>query len=386
MIEKEFSLITLVIYIFMALIIAFLFKKAIWAKNNKKTFKIGSYDINFKYFYYLLITLIFVIFSSFRYISDGIGGADTYNYINYFKSLGYVPFDLKNTLIFNGYEYLFYNTMFIVRILGGNYRIFLIIINILMTSCLIYVVEHEFKNENDWYYFILFFLPLLKSLNIVRNCLAACLFFVSVSNLNHNNYKKSLLFIILAYLNHYMAILGFVLILFYKYFPEKILLDKRKIIMLNIASIVMSIVSLPVIKHILLNTGYCGYVSKMQVSLIGYMPYIAIYVLMLYDKNFIHYLKSNAHFGYYKIMYFLSLVLPLFMIMNAANRILLLFEVPIVVILVDIVNFYIKKVPYRYHKLYKCFCISIVFCYYVFRILRIWDGYGLMPYYNIIFM
>ena len=115
---------TLIVYLLLAILIALLFKLSIIFKKESTKIKLFGQKIETKYICYLFIYLIFIIFSCFRYIAPGVGGADTLVYINYFENLGYVHFSIKETLLFSGYEYLFFNFMFLVRILGGNYYVF----------------------------------------------------------------------------------------------------------------------------------------------------------------------------------------------------------------------------------------------------------------------
>ena len=119
---KHWCFPTLIFYILLAIIIALLFKKSIKYKKNSDS------KFNKKYICYFLIYLIFIIFSCLRVIQPGIGGADTYNYIKYFNTMQYVNFNLKDIVLFNGFEYIFYNLMFFIRIIGGNFYIFMFII------------------------------------------------------------------------------------------------------------------------------------------------------------------------------------------------------------------------------------------------------------------
>ena len=384
-IKKEWSYITLIVYLIMALLMAFLFKKAIQSKNNKETIKFKKWNLKIKYLYYILIYLIFILFSCYRYIGVYVGGADVPNYVKYFYNLGYVNFDLKKTLIFNGYEYLFYNTMYLIRIIGGNFRTFLIFENSVMIISLIYFVDKNIEEEKKCYWLTLAFLPLLKGFNIIRNCVSAFFCYLSMSKLNENKYLISIVLALIAYLNHYVAIVVLALIIFYKYLPDDILKNKKLMVILNILSIIISCISLPLLKIILANTGYCGYVAKIDVSLWGYIPYMLIYFLMILDNGVKDYLIAIKHEGYYKIIYFLSLMLPFFIILNAANRVLLLFDLPIIIIAMDISKYYTKYIPKKYINLYNVLIFFLVVSYFLFRIYRIWDGYCIMPYHNVLF-
>lgn len=385
-ITKGWSWSTLMLFVLLATTIALLFRQAVKAKKNNNKIKLGKICFSQRYIYYFLIYIIYILFSCFRLIKEEIGGADTYNYINYFENLGYVHFNVKEILIFNGFEYLFYNTMYLIRLFGGNFFTFLVVMHSSIIISYIYYVDKEIDDENKCIWLILAFLPLLKSLNIIRNCVSAAFGFISISLLNNNKYKYSILFAVIAYLNHYVAIILFLFIIFYKAFPDKILKDRKKMLLLNISIIVLSIIALPVLKYLIKNTGFCGYIDKIQISLWGYIPYIVIYLIMILNKNTIMYLEKCGHFGYYKMMSFISLILPIFILLNGANRVLLFFELPIYVLSSDICELNLSYVPKKYVAVCRVLIILGIILWFIFRVYRMWDGYCLMPYYNTLFM
>ena len=82
-------------------------------------------------------------------------------YMKYFNELGYVKFFQNNSLIFNGYEYIYYNLMYLVRILGGNYICFEFIIYSAIIISYIYIIDKEIQDTNATSFVILFFIPLI---------------------------------------------------------------------------------------------------------------------------------------------------------------------------------------------------------------------------------
>lgn len=385
-IVKEWNWWSLLLYVIVAIVTAICFRQSVIAKKKESIIKIFKYKLKTKYIYYFIIFWIFVMFSSFRYIGQNVGGTDTNTYIDYFNAAKYIKFDIKETIRLNSYEYLFYNTMFLVKILGGTYRTFLIIVNALMISCIIYYVDKEVDEENKCIWFILAYLPLLKSFNIVRNCISALFGCVALSFLSKNKIRCSIILTMLAYLNHYIAILLFIAIIFYKYFPNEFLENRKKIVILNIICIIVPVICFPLMKIIMANTGYANYVNRIQISLWGYIPYFIVYILMIFTPGFKDYLKRCNHHGYYKIIYFLSLVLPTFIAINAAYRVLLFFDLPMILLLGDLTEYYKKYISNKYVKFYYFGVIIIVLAYYIFRIYRMWYSSGIMPYYNILFM
>lgn len=386
-IEKGWDWLTLFLYIFISVFIALMFKYSIRVKNEGKTIKIFNKKISQKYLYYLVIYIILILFSAFRYVGDGIGGTDTTVYMNHFKNIQYVHLSLKELLLFSGYEYLFYNTMYFVRILGGNYLVFSFIVYSLIILFLIYVIDKVVTKDNQWIFIILFFLPFLKSFNIVRICLAASFGYIAIEKLRTNNYKLSILFSILAFLNHYMAIILFFFILFCRYFPKKVITNRKTSIILFFITCFLSFISLPLIKLFLSVSGFKGYLSKIEISLWGYLPIFFVTFLILCNyKKFISYLEKNNHLIYLKAWYFLIMILPIFICVNGASRIMLFFEIPRYILIADLYLFLREKyIDSKYYKVCDYILFVIIILWLVFRIWRIWDGYSLMPYYNILF-
>ena len=148
----------------------------------------------------------------------------------------------------------------------------------------------------------------------------------------------------------------------------------------------MPVICFALMKIIMANTGYANYVNRIQISLWGYIPYFIVYILMIFTPGFKDYLKRCNHHGYYKIIYFLSLVLPTFIAINAAYRVLLFFDLPMILLLGDLTEYYKKYISNKYVKFYYFGVIIIVLAYYIFRIYRMWYSSGIMPYYNILFM
>lgn len=383
---KQWSWPTLILYVGLAVLIAFLFRQSIIAKKDKKEIKIFKWKMNTKYIYYFLIYAIFIVFAGFRYYNAQIGGTDTVIYEGFFKTIQFIPFNFKTIFTFDGFEFLYYNFMVLVKTIGGNFFAFSAVIYSLLVLAYIYVIDRSIHDEKKWFWLILAFLPLLKSLNIIRNCFAAAIGFVAIEGLNRNKYITFIILSIVAFLNHYVAIILLALGLFCWIIPEKWITKKKILIPLNVACVILSFVALPIAKMLLKNTGFGFYLNNVEISLFGYIPIIFGYILMIWDKEIVTYLKEIKHFAYYKVMVFISFALPVFILIGGASRMLLLFELPRFILYSDLYAFYRKKVPAKLVKAYDIVCFCGVVLWVIFRIWRIWDGYGLMPYYNTLFM
>ncbi len=384
---KKWDNYTLIVYLLLAILIALLFKLSIIFKKDSAKIKLIGQQIEAKYICYIIIYLIFIFFSCFRYIAPGVGGADTLVYINYFENLGYVHFSIKETLLFSGYEYLFFNFMFLIRILGGNYYVFQFFIYSIIILCYIYIIDKNVKDDKNWFWMILLFLPLLKSINIIRNSFAAALGFIAIDQLNEKKYKNFIIFSLLAFFNHYISIILLPLGLFCYYIPDKYFEDTKKIMYSITISLIGSMIILPIAKIFLKISGFVGYLDKIEISLMGYIPIIiSIVLILIYSKSFVKYLKKINHFIYFKMMIYISLILPIFILLNGASRILLFFEIPRYILYCDLYAFMKEKIDKKYHLVCDITCTILIIMWVIFRIYRMWDGYSIMPYYNILFL
>lgn len=377
---------TLFLYLILSIVCSLILKKAILYKKEPKQLKIFKFVINYKHICYVIVTFILVFFMCTRVIKGELGGSDTLRYIKFFNTFDYTPFSLNNILTMHGWEYLFFNSMYLVRILGGNYTIFSIIIYTTLVGCYIYYFDHNVENENEWFSSLLFILPYLKSMNIVRNCLAAAITLLSIEAIKKN--KKILFFLtfIIAYLNHYISIVLLAFGLFCFFVPEKLYNSRKKTIIISLSVFIITLLGIPVIKWLLSLTRYAGYINRIEFSPYGYIVYAGIYFLILfvYD-DFIKILKERNHTVFYKMIVFLSIVVAPFTVVNGTQRLLLYFEIPRFIMYGDLFCVYEKKVPRKYKKILKILIIILLVLWIMFRIYRMYKSSWIMPYKNIFF-
>ena len=261
--------------------------------------------------YYFIIYIIFILFTCFRYISPGIGGTDTLVYMELFNNISYTHLNIKDMLLLDGNEYLFYNLMYIVRLFGGNYYIFQFIVYSIIVICYIYFIDKFINDEKQWICIMLFMIPILKSLNIIRNCLAVAISLISIDYLRNEKYLKCFLVLLISFLCHYISIVLIVFAILYyvicsKYNIINKYLEQRKKVLLSIfCSIFLSILVLPIVKFILENFGYSAYLDNIEISLLGYIPVVLCLIFsLLYLKDFIKFLKKKNHYILYKLHIF----------------------------------------------------------------------------------
>lgn len=380
--EKSWDWKTLIIYVLLAIIIMLLSKKSIESKCQNKKISFKKFNIEEKYLYYFIIYTIFIIFSTFRVVSDGIGGTDTITYMEQFEKIKYVRFFSISNLTFNDYEYFYYNLMFIVKLFGGSYINFEFLIHSAIIISYIYLIDKNFDDSKSSIIIILFFIPLLKSLNIIRNCFAAAICCIGLEKIKNNKWLTGILFVLIAFLSHYLAIIMFAYLIFYKLFPDKYI-NKKTEISLPFVCCLIGFVGMPIIKALIEHSGFSGYLNKIQISLIGYIPIYALYLLMIFTNKFQEYIIRKGHYIYFKSHIFFMSVLPITIMVGAASRLMLFFEIPKYIIYSDLYLVYREKVKNK--KIYDALIFLFLIIWLIFRIYRMWNGYSLMPYKNKIF-
>ncbi len=379
---------TLVLYLTISAIFSIVFKISIRSKKNKEKIKIFSYKINKRYVYYFFIAVFLVLFITTRVIKDEIGGADSKRYIYFFDTFNYVRFDLIKIIKMQGWEYLFFNFMFLVKSLGGNYTIFSIFIYSIIVLSYIYYFDKNLVDENENFITMLFILPFLKSMNIVRNIFAASIGLFGLEQLKNNKKNMALLLFVVAYLNHYISI---VLFGFYIFFliPERFYNTRKKSLIITFCSVVLTTISVPLIKYLLSLTRYSGYSRYFAFSIWGYLVYGLMYLLiMLVYDDYVDLLIKKRQYILYKILTFLTIVIPIFAVLNGSHRLLIYFDLPRYVMysnLFLVYNTKIEKLYPKYKKFFRIFCIIIVIAWIIFRIWRMYEPSHIMPYRNIFF-
>ena len=272
--------------------------------------------------------------------------------------------------------------MFIVKLFGGSYINFEFLIHSAIIISYIYLIDKNFDDSKSSIIIILFFIPLLKSLNIIRNCFAAAICCIGLEKIKNNKWLTGILFVLIAFLSHYLAIIMFAYLIFYKLFPDKYI-NKKTEISLPFVCCLIGFVGMPIIKALIEHSGFSGYLNKIQISLIGYIPIYALYLLMIFTNKFQEYIIRKGHYIYFKSHIFFMSVLPITIMVGAASRLMLFFEIPKYIIYSDLYLVYREKVKNK--KIYDALIFLFLIIWLIFRIYRMWNGYSLMPYKNKIF-
>lgn len=386
---EDFSFATLAIYVGMALLIALFFYLANKRKSNK------AFSITM----YVIISVVLIIFSVFRYIDvdKGIGGSDVGNYLNYFENAKYIPLNLYQTLRLDDSEWIFFNLLYVIRLITSNYIVMFVVVYVLIVVMYIYFASKNFNKKNWWIYTPIILLPILMSFNLIRNIMSVAVVLFAIEQIKHKKYLNYFMLITIAFMIHYSAIIMYAFGIYYILIYESQMKTRNRYIISTLVCTIAVCLLVPVLNAIALKSGYNGYVGK-EFSLWGYLPIIIECVFVRFYFNELKFALNRdgngVHFAVYE---FTVLTLPAFIFVGGANRFHLYLELSRIVIVAYIVDILVEKIKninstnsliaiLKHEKVIEFFVFIIVLAYIVFKILRIGNSYGIVPYYNILFM
>ncbi len=384
MINRGWHTSSFAIYIFLAIIIAIMFKHAL---KNITVLKINNKKIKLSTILYCLIFIILVLFSSFRLVNgSGIGGVDSQSYIDYFRNGDFVSFSLKNLLLLESYEFIFYNFLWIIGKFTNNYHILFIIIYSIITYSIIKTFKNNTPSYKSYIILSLFIIPYLKGFNIIRNAFAIAFLLLAIEQLKQGNKIKFLLLSIFAFLSHYITIIVIIFYFYYilansNYFKNKIYNSRTRYILFSIFSILVTLLVYPIIYFYLSKGGFSAYINP-DIAILGYIPYFLIYILLLFYFNDIKELMKikNTEIYLHFITFFI-IILPASILIGAASRIIFIFEIPIIITLTYVYEVIYTKFKSDKNKLlFYIITLVLVFVWMCWSIYRIHYSYGIMPY------
>lgn len=139
-------------------------------------------------------------------------GTDTaYTYYPYYY-LGYC----KKNVEYNGIEYGFYYLFKIAYRLTHSFNGCLFIIGLVTVSLYLYAIYKLSNRNNYWlYYFLFISMFYMYSFNIARQAIAMAILLVGIWHLSYDNWRKYILFVVIATLFHTSAIISILVLAFY---------------------------------------------------------------------------------------------------------------------------------------------------------------------------
>ena len=318
-----------------------------------------------KKYLYIIATILLIIFVGFKKE----GGTDFINYKEIYESI-----DIKHALNTGSFEPIFTLLMFIVRVFGGGFALFYLLIafinfpikvNIfkkltpyLFPALLIYFVGLFFERDNDG----------------IRQGLAIGFSYLSIPFLLVNDKRKFILINIIASLIHYSSIIFFI-----SYFLNKIHIKNKTVFVIIICSLFIPLLNLSLFDFVIklipipvvttkLNyyANDAVYSSSLGIN-IGMIFRIVILFLFIYyyryikiDNKLFIFLRNGFAFGI-----FLALLFSNFEIL--AHRGAYVFRELQIFIIPYFLTIYKKKSN-------KIILLTIVFLYSIFLLKRFLSG------------
>ena len=206
-----------------------------------------------------------VVFCAFREIGVGIGGTDANAYMLQFKnSVG----SLRDQLIrFSGWEPLHTISLWAVRKVTEDYRVYLCIYYFLLSMCLVkYATKYELNSKSFITTFALVMF-MLNSFNTQRNTFAVFMVFYIIDAIEKNKYKTAIILSVVATGIHFSAAIFLLSIggfYFFRYFKGNY---RRKVAIYVLFSLGIAVFVGRMIPRIVGNSRLSLYQSSSNVSL-----------------------------------------------------------------------------------------------------------------------
>ena len=226
---KHWDNLSLIIYIFMALIgvICLYYAKKREMKTSKLT-KISSLP-------YVIWIIVWTVFASFRYIGDGIGGADSRAYINFFSKC--LESSLDKIIIHFGDDKLFKLINQVVRLFTSDYHIFFIIVyGFIIYSFIKFINEFCPKKVNFIPFFLIFFVY-LRGFVSLRSNLAIAFILLGIILISKKDNKKGLIMLLLSFFIHKSSLLYIMVYFFYRLYSRGFIKLKHILLLIIISSL-----------------------------------------------------------------------------------------------------------------------------------------------------
>jgi len=376
--------------IIFSLIICFFNRPQLIFKNKKSSDYnlISQYAFSPKTAYFPLIVflfIVFIIFTVFREIDGGgIGGMDA---IKYKLSFENATQSLIQSLFTQGFEPIYGLFVWIIRKISSDFRLFLFIYYTIVFFLQIKILSNV---KITWLsiisYFAICYILIILSFCLMRNILALFLAWLAYIYLDEKKYKKSFLWITIAVLVHYSAIICYPVWIICLLSDKKYFSLKKVFVYWFVLFIFLFLLR-SIIPYIILliNDKYVVYLNKYNMAINTFIGRSYIILLTMWKLNEL--IKRNP---INRIMFVVLLVnlliIPLQSIMPMMYRMLIFAEPAIFFIIPELIYIYsLKKNNYHINILIR---LSLIF-YLIWNIIsfirKSIASYGLDNYSNILF-
>lgn len=324
---------TFFLFVCIALISAMLIKcsrKSIYfdEKNNKEKYGFNAI---------VYIGLAYVLLISFCLIRNvemyppypGEHSIDMNAYIYFFQNGLTAGWDWKKIVTFNQWEPLFYTINIIIRAFTDNYRIYWFVLYSFYLICMLLFLSKTITRDMEVVILPFFIIGLLYGMCALRSCIANAWCLLAFLNLQKKNKTKFVVYVLIATLFHYTAIVVLPLIIVI-YVCEKIKSNERvKSCILLIMAFAIVLIMLPIGKYIILQTKYAVYLGN-RMTLLGQAPLFCCVVMALIFFNDIKRKHNNMMVYIYMVLY--NFLMMPFIVEFNVNRISDFFLLPRLVV------------------------------------------------------
>lgn len=219
--EPYWDLTTLLFYIALASVGYVSFRQAKAAERHSSTpLKLSTRP-------YMIWALIWVMAASFRYVAEGVGGADAIEYIRYFD----VCLDENMPVKYYHYDIAYRIFTQAVRIFTDNYHVFfLVFYTILILSYFLFLKEFC-PPDISFAPFILIFFLYLRGFTTLRTNFSVAVLLVALVLLKRERFKSAFIMMILCVLIHKASIIYVLIYPFYLFYRKRKLTVKAGILL-----------------------------------------------------------------------------------------------------------------------------------------------------------
>lgn len=329
----------------------------------------------------VLIIYLYIIRRYIGYIGDTLyGGNDSIVYMNRFlNSSRNIFVSLKN----QGNEFGYGLLVFTIRFFTSNYTIFQIVYYLIILYLVLSILSDLPKN-NKWYMYILVMifitLPIMTTINLMRNYLAYFITFYAYTCLIKGKRVKSIVLFIISVSIH-IASIAFIIVYFIKEHKQ---INRRKLYTRNIFMVlsltIILLISIYAIKPILLNTKYYMYLDFGSLNIaygifLERLTYLAI--IFLLGDGFINNKKHNSKLI---TLMFLSFI-PIFLqtLIPTLYRMNYFFDIISFYIIINIYEYLNSKSSNVNKNLMNIIMISLLIFKIYSYLTKTIPGYGLLP-------
>lgn len=305
-----------------------------YQRNGERVKREFAVTIGYAELYELLLILIVVLFCAFREIEVDVGGTDAYAYMMQFK---YSTGSLKEQLFnFRGWEPLHVISLWIVRRLTSEYRVYLSLYYIIMSLFLIKYAKMIRLNKRWFLATFGLMIVFISSFNTQRNTFAVFAGIFILDALLKGNYKRSIIYVILITGFHFSALIWFIIIgasMFIRFFKGSV---KWKLFGYLIVSSAASVVALRLFPSLVGGNRLGVYIdSGSSISIPMLIAFVFVLMVFLRYYQQIQYMPKYKDIITLSTLYIAFAPMFIFQMQYSIMYRMMLYSIPVLYILLS---------------------------------------------------